>query len=212
MFVSENVWMVVKAAKLSVVEDDKKVKHRMAEVQLVIDDLPRPLAAELGDDVSSHLFTSDGAIRRELATVTLDPRVPDCAVTVRQAIDGPSTELREVEVLSMTFARQEDERTGRKWIKATARVRFDLAPTVHREWLAMHFGYGLHFTFEAEQGDLLDDPKDAVRRLASLGGGTLTDDKGNVLLEITDGSRLLSLGARSCAMARHGATKHRHTR
>lgn len=57
----------------------------------------------------------------------------------------------------------------------------------------MHFGYGLHFTFEAEQGDLLDDPKDAVRRLASLGGGTLTDDKGNVLLEIPDGSRLLSL-------------------
>lgn len=162
MFVSENVWMVVKAAKLSVVEDDKKVEHRMAEVQLVIEDLPLALAAELGDDVSSHLFTADGAVRRELATVTLDPRVPDCAMTVRQALDGPGTELREVEVLSMTFARQEDEKTGREWIKATARVRFDLAPKIHREWLAMHFGYGLHFSFQAEQGDMFEPAREFI--------------------------------------------------
>lgn len=184
MFASRDEWMVVKAAKLSVVEDDKKVEHRMAEVQLVIEDLPRALASEMGEDVAGHLFTDGGAVRHELASITLDPRVQNQRISVRQVVDGPATEIHDVEVLSLTCARQEDEKTGKEWIRATARVRFDLAPRIHREWLSMHFGYGLHFSFDAEQLDMLDDARSAAKRLGDMGGGTLTDDKGNVILDI----------------------------
>lgn len=155
MFVTENVWMVVKAAKLSVVEDAKRVEHRMAECQLVIAELPIELAKEMDEAVYSHLFTPSGAVRSELDTITLDPHIPSQTMTARQTVDTPGAEIRHVEILAMTFARQEDDKTGREWIKATARIRFDLAPKVNREWLAMHFGYGLHFSFEAEQLDFL---------------------------------------------------------
>lgn len=155
MFSTRDVWMVVKAAKLSVVEDDRNVEHRMAECQLVIDPLPSELAEQLGENVAGHLFNRDGMARHELATITLDPRVPKQRVSVRQVTDGPHTEIRDVEVLSLTGARQEDEKTGKEWIKATVRVRFDLAPKVHREWLSMHFGYGLYFSFDVEQMDML---------------------------------------------------------
>lgn len=196
MFVTENVWMVVKSAKLSVVEDDKKVEHRMAEVQLVIEDLGHELARELGEDVASHLFSDAGAIRHELATITLDPRIPPQCATARQTADAPSTELRNVEVLSMTFARQEDDKTGKEWIKSTARVRFDLAPKVHREWLAMHFGFGLHFSFEAEQGDMLrDNPArefvDTMQHLTRRDGGV-----SNVEFTTTDPKTGRRVGAR----------------
>lgn len=183
MFISENVWMVVKSAKLSVVEDDKKVEHRMAEVQLVIEDLPSDLAHELGEDVASHLFTDAGAVRHELATITLDPRIPNQCARARQTVDTPGTELRDAEILSMTFARQEDDKTGKEWIKATARVRFDLAPKVHREWLAMHFGYGLYFSFEAEQGDMLSDRTDRIVRDFVDANGRIMGKGGSV--EIT---------------------------
>ena len=204
MFVTPNVWMVVKAAKLSVVEDDKGVEHRMAECQLVMEEIPAGLAREIGEDVASHLFTADGAVRHELATITLDPRVPQQAVSARQVPDGPATALRIVEVLSMTFARQEDDKTGKEWIKLTAKVRFDLAPKVHREWLAMHFGYGLHFSFELEQmelsvgniaesliDELAKDPKDMDSEMARIAGrmatrrGSVTVSSGDRSVHIT---------------------------
>lgn len=150
MFISRDVWMVVKAAKLTVIEDDKGVEHRMAECQLVLDPLPRELALEMGEDVAGHFFTADGALRRELATITLDPRVPNQRMTARGGPDLPGSEIRDVEVLSLTVARQTDDKTGKEWLKATARVRFDFAPAVHREWIAMYFGYGQCFSFEAE--------------------------------------------------------------
>ena len=37
MFCSRDVWMVFRGAKLTVVEDDRGVEHRMAECQLVLD-------------------------------------------------------------------------------------------------------------------------------------------------------------------------------
>jgi len=155
MYRSKDVWMVLKSAKLTTGKDDKGVEHKLAEVQLVIDELPRELALEMGEEVSVHLFSDDGAIRTNLETVTLDPRIPNQRMTVRGGIDMVHTAIENVEIVALTARRQVNEDTGKEWISLTTKARFDFAPKGHREWLAMHFGYGQHFTFEAEQGDLL---------------------------------------------------------
>lgn len=159
MFVTSDVWMVFKAAKLTVAEVDK-VERRMAECQFVLEPFPYELAQELGDSVASHLFTPEGALRTELASVTLDPRVPMQRMFARGTEGVPATQIDDVEVLAMTCSRQVDDKTRREWIKATVRVRFDFSPARHREWIAMYFGYGFHATFEAGQGDLFDDGAD----------------------------------------------------
>jgi len=46
MFSTRDVWMVIKKATLTVAEDDRGVEHRMAEVALVLDPLPMPLARD----------------------------------------------------------------------------------------------------------------------------------------------------------------------
>lgn len=151
MFGTRNVWMVLKAAKLTVVTDDQDVEHRMAECQLVLDPFEREIATEMGVDIADHFFTLGGALRPEVTTITLDPRVPTQRMLVRGGTDMPATAIRDVEILSLTVAKQADEKTGKEWLKATARVRFDFAPAAHREWIAMYFGYGQHFSFDSEQ-------------------------------------------------------------
>lgn len=156
MFQSPDVWMVFKAGKLATVEVDG-VEHRMAECSLVIEPFRLDLAEQLGESVRVHLYDDDARLRSELATITLDPRVPKQMMSARGAEGVPATEIRLVEILAMTCARQADEKTGEEWIKATIRVRFDFAPKVHREWIAMYFGLGFHATFEAEQLDMLSE-------------------------------------------------------
>lgn len=179
MFTQRNVWMVIKAAKLAVVEDDKGVEHRMAECQLVIDPLDRTLAHELGEDIASHFFTEAGALRPELNTITLDPRVPNQMMTARPTVDSREGRvIRDVEVLALTVAKQVDEKSGKEWLKATFRVRFDFAPKTHREWIAMYFGYGQCFSFDAEQLSLDDIPaaiNEAIARTAENPGQEFVD-------------------------------------
>ena len=99
MFATRDVWMVFKAAKLAVVKDDKGVDHRVAECQLVLDPFPLTLAHELGEDVALHCYTKAGALRPELSSITLDPRVPHQRMTVRGAKDTAGREIRDVEIL-----------------------------------------------------------------------------------------------------------------
>lgn len=154
MFTTREVVMVLSKATMKNV-DVEDVTHRMAECQLVLEPFPCGLAQELGMDVASFFFADTGAIRSELKTVTLDPRVPQQRMTVAigQGVEG--TEIENVEVLALTGARQCDEDTGREWIRATFKIRFDLGPKLHREWLVMHFGNALVFSFDREQEDLL---------------------------------------------------------
>lgn len=72
MFSSPDVWMVFKSAKLMITEI-AGVEHRMAECQLVRQRFDWPLAQELGEDVSVHLYDEHGAIRQSLTAVTLNP-------------------------------------------------------------------------------------------------------------------------------------------
>ena len=156
MFRTKNVWMVFKAAKLTVVEDDKGVDHRMAECSVLLEPFPYELAQELGEAVAAHCYNDAGALRTELQTVTLDPRVPPQLMTVCGAVDVPGTKIDHVEILGLAVSHQVDEDTAREWLKATIRIRFDFAPRIHREWLGMYFGQGGFFSFELEQQYLHD--------------------------------------------------------
>lgn len=155
MFSSENVRMLLAKATMKIVTDDKGVQHRMAECALVLEPFTLALARELGDEIASHLFTADGNIRPELESASLDPRVPQQAITVRETPDSaPTVTLRQVDVFGLSVGRQSSE--VMVWIKATVKVRFSLADRAHRDFLARGFGLTLCWTFEAEQNRLGD--------------------------------------------------------
>jgi hypothetical protein len=185
MFQTKDVMLKVKAAKLVESEDSKGNPVKMAEVQLVRETFPIHLARELGEEVASHLWTEDDAIRHELDSITLDPRIPNQRLAIRAVPDMPATELQHVEVGKMTFARQEDDKTGEEWIRATIRIRFDLAPKVHREWLIMHFGEVALFSGELEQLDLIDRANPVKEFVETMREG-LSDGVDSVELSMID--------------------------
>lgn len=165
MFSTPDVWMTFKAAKLAVVNRDD-VERRMAECQFVIEPFSFELAAQLGDAVLSHVFTEAGALRSELSSATLDPRVPLQRLHARGAEGVPATVIEDVDILKLTCSRQVDDRSGKEWIKATVYARFDFAANVHREWIATYFGYGFYATFEAVQDELFDSELETVAETA----------------------------------------------
>lgn len=189
MFTTRDVWMVIQKATLKITEDDKGVEHRSAQVALVLDPFPMPLAHELGEDVATHFFTEDGAVRQEVSSVSLDPRVPVQRMSVTSAVGHPGTEIRDVEIRGLSVAKQEDDKSGRVWFKATFNILFGLESKLNQEWLVRCFGLGMNFSFYAEQLSMLDDASAAAKRLGDLGGGTLTDADGNAIMKIEDTSR-----------------------
>lgn len=166
MFLTRDVWMVIKKATLTIAEDNEGVERRMAEVALVLDPFPMPLARELGEDVADHIFTPDGALRQEVSSITLDPRVPQQCMHATSAVGHPGTDIRNVDIDSLAVAKQEDKQSGKVWFRATFKARFDLGPKVNREWLVRYFGLGLNFSFDAEQLGLLPETsmRDVVRK------------------------------------------------
>lgn len=156
MFRTRNVKMQLAKASLRIVKDDKGDEHRMAECGLVLDPFTGELAHELGLDVYSHLFNEDTEIRPELGRIVMNPRVPQQLAEIRTAPDlkQPTFTVRYVDVLALGVNREEDPEVGDVWLRATVKVRFDLADKPHRELLAAHFGDLLCFTFQLEQSPL----------------------------------------------------------
>src|SRR3990167_2516234 len=145
MFVTRDVWMVIKKATLTVAEDDTGVEPRMAEFALVLDPFPITLAKELGEDVAGHVYSDEGVLRQEVSTITLDPRVPAQRMSATGAVGHEGTVIRNVDVLGLTLAKKSDEKSGTVWFRATFKVRFDLAPKLNREWIVRVFGPGMCF-------------------------------------------------------------------
>jgi hypothetical protein len=146
--------MSLSKATLKMVKDDRGVEHPMAECVLLRDPFPVFLAHELGDGVADHLFSND-KVRDELKTITLDPYVPQQAITVRETPDSEGVvTLRHVDILTLTCAACQDEDTGERWIKASVRIRFGLAEREHRDFLVRAFGMQLCWSFAVEQRPL----------------------------------------------------------
>lgn len=157
MFSSANVPMILKRATMVAASNAAGEATNFAECQLLIEPFDEDRAQELGDEVASHLFTEDGALRPEPESIQLDPRVPLQAVTVSPTVDGShaSGTLRLVEFGALKVTKKQDEKSGKEWLAASQVIRFDLAPTAHRELLVMYFGRCIYLTFEKEQGELL---------------------------------------------------------
>jgi len=156
MFTTDNVQLLLSKATLKLIKDDKGVEHPMAECILLRDPFPIALARELGEGVADHLYDDEDGIREELQSITLDPKVQQQAISVREAPDVPSplVTLRHVDILTLTCAKAVDEKTGEVWIKASLRVRFGLAEREHREFLVRGFGHLLCWSFSVEQRPL----------------------------------------------------------
>lgn len=156
MFTTARVEMCLSKATLRIVEDDRGVPHRVANVGLTIDPLPAELAQELGDAVYSYLFDGQGVIKRELGRIVLDPRVPQQTAHVLTAPDmrNAYVQLRHVDVLGLGVNVEEDKKTGARSLRATFRLQFGISEREHRDFLAAKFGDMLWWTFGPEQHPL----------------------------------------------------------
>jgi len=188
MFTSSNVRLAVAKASLRTGRNDQNELTREAEISLVLDPLPFELAREIDTEVSDHLFTAENAIRAELESITLNPKVPPQAIRV---CGDPLGEvelclLRNVEFGNLKVVKQKNEKTGDEWWKATILINVDLSIRAHREWLVAHFGEYLFFSFELEQQELpgVKGVRAAMSHLQDL----CRDDKTSIEMTGPDGA------------------------
>ena len=170
-----------------------------ARATFVIEPLSYALAQELGGEVADHLFDDDQQIREELESVTLHPHVGLQRLIARVVPDSDvgRAEIAPVSLVQLKGTRVEDEKKGTRWIALALLLEFDLTTRATREFVIDRFDSVVRLTFEALQGDLLDeDARASVRRAAdrlramvAAGGGSATLSR--------DGKPILTLSNRA---------------
>lgn len=187
MFVSEMIPALFKKGVLKLQETDDGYR-RVAEATLMIEPFPLSLARELGDEIANHLYDDNDAIRGELESIDLRPRVGLQRVSVRhdEALE-PLVELDEVSVKDLCATVIEDKKTNRRWLSFSFVLTFSLHNRESRNFVIDEFGKALVWSFRPIQRDLLQNAKDA--RADILEAAAKLGDHGETAIIGPDGER-----------------------
>lgn len=173
MFLTDNVPALFKKGTLKLIPGDEGGLKRVAEATLLIEPFPHQLARQLGEEIASHLFTDDNAIRDELEAVDLRMRVGLQAVTVRQHVElEPVAVLKPVSVKDVSAKRFEDKAMGRAWLQFSFVLVFSLEEKAARNFVLDEFGKPLLWSFASLQGELLASARlhESLAKLGDPGG------------------------------------------
>jgi hypothetical protein len=171
MFSTPHVGLTIHSAKLRIGSNSNGDVTKEAEITLVCEPFPYHLAQELGDSVAGHLFTreKEPAVRVELESIQLDPRVPAQRVFVFADTRGEVAigMLQQVAFGALKVTKVVNEKSGMVWLKASITATVDLGWREHRDWLIANFGEIRFFSFACEQEELLPDAgvRGAVRNI-----------------------------------------------
>lgn len=158
MFLTTDIPALFKSGKLKLETVDDEIR-RVAEATLVIEPFPVDLARQLGEEIASHLFDDQNAIRQELDAIDVRIRAGLQKVTVRldEALD-PIARLSEVSIKDVSAEVHEDLKRGRRWISCSFVLVFSLETREARNFVLDEFGKTLLWSFNAMQLELLEKP------------------------------------------------------
>lgn len=160
MFLSKNLPLLFKNAKLMVNEDNE----RFAAVTFVLEPFTPALAHELGDEVANHMYDSRGVVRPEFTKIGFQtqPGTRVQNLTVRAAPDAPGTTVIKPVVIDSYEVTKPDPEKER--LKLTISASFSLAEKTNRAFAIDRFGTGIYVTFQNAQLDLgLSETMERIR-------------------------------------------------